>query len=1307
MAKYELSLTVENANLEVTPEGPVTLSVLELVGPRGETGPQGPTGPAGTTQLDGLTDVDTSNASTGNLLRADGDGTFSFVSVSGVSDTLDDVTTRGGTTTNDISVGALTATSLNTHTIPSGTGTLAKTSDIPTDNSQLANGAGYITDYTVTESDVTDHQAALSITESQISDLQSYLTDYTVTESDVTDHQAALSITESQISDLGAYLTAETNDLSSAVVWANVPDANITESSVTQHEGALTLTKSQISDFGGPYLTTESDTLESVTNRNNSTTNDITVGVVTADGLNSLTIPSGTGTIAKVADIPTNNNQIANGAGYITDYTVTEGDVTAHQAALSITESQISDFGTYATLVGGTVPASQLPSYVDDVLEYTNYSSFPATGETGKIYVDLATGDIYRWSGSAYVQISDAVSSADQATQLATARTISLGGDVSGSTSFDGSADVTITATVADDSHNHIISNVDGLQTALDGKLASVDLNYTTAASTGVVTNDAGTNATIPAATTTTAGLLTSSDKTKLDGIEALADVTDATNVAAAGAVMETDTSTVNMSFVVDEDDMTSNSATKVPTQQSVKAYVDANAGGGSGDITSVVAGSGLTGGATTGDATLNVGAGTYITVAADTVAVDATDANTASKVVARDASGNFSAGTITADLTGDVTGTVSSLTNHDTDNLSEGSTNLYYTDTRANAAIDARVDEAFVNALNVEAASADTLTFAVKNSTGSTLEKGSVVYVSGLNGNTPEVSLARANSSSTMPAFGLVGADIANAADGVVTTFGSLTGLDVADFGETGITFSLGDTVYVSSSEAGKLTNVTPTGETNLIQNVGKIERASPTTSMTIKVGGAGRTNATPNLNDGNFFLGNASNQAVSADFTTSVRGEVSATDAGGDGSFSYNSGTGVFTYTGPSAAETRAHFTGGTGVTITNGEVAIGQDVATSATPAFAGATLSDALNINHTSTSDASLKIVSTEASSSASPIIELCKDSTSPADGDYLGQIKFSGENDVGQRVIYSKITGKVSDVTGTTEDGLIEFMVRADGSNLIAARLTHDALKLINGIGLEVAGDATISGDLTINGALTTVDTTNLAVSDSLIELSSGLSAGALNDAGLIIERGSTGDNAFIGWDESVDKFTLGTTTATGLSTGNLTVTTGTLVADIEGNVTGDLTGNVTGNVTGDLTGDVTGNVTGNATGLSGSPDISVGDITSNGTIQDDIGDVRLPYRTGQVTTLTEPGVYYRSNNDALTFGAVTAGTVMTIYNNTINNTTLNRGSSVYAMRKGADNNSTNNTAITLGPRSTTTVTAFQNNFVIVTGTDVS
>jgi len=62
---------------------------------------------------------------------------------------------------------------------------------------------------------------------------------------------------------------------------------------------------------------------------------------------------------------------------------------------------------------------------------------------------------------------------ASTAATLATARNIALTGDVSGSASFNGSANISITATVADDSHNHIIANVDGLQSALDAKLAS------------------------------------------------------------------------------------------------------------------------------------------------------------------------------------------------------------------------------------------------------------------------------------------------------------------------------------------------------------------------------------------------------------------------------------------------------------------------------------------------------------------------------------------------------------------------------------------------------------------------------------------------------------------------------------------------------------------------------------------------------------------------------------------------------------------------------------------------------------------
>ena len=59
-----------------------------------------------------------------------------------------------------------------------------------------------------------------------------------------------------------------------------------------------------------------------------------------------------------------------------------------------------------ADLVGGKVPASQLPSYVDDVVEVANFAALPVTGEIGKIYVTLDTGFIYRWTGTVYVQIA-------------------------------------------------------------------------------------------------------------------------------------------------------------------------------------------------------------------------------------------------------------------------------------------------------------------------------------------------------------------------------------------------------------------------------------------------------------------------------------------------------------------------------------------------------------------------------------------------------------------------------------------------------------------------------------------------------------------------------------------------------------------------------------------------------------------------------------------------------------------------------------------------------------------------------------
>lgn len=76
----------------------------------------------------------------------------------------------------------------------------------------------------------------------------------------------------------------------------------------------------------------------------------------------------------------------------ISDYTSLKNDPTKYGIAT------LSD--------GGKIPESQLPSYVDDVLEYSSKSKFPATGEAGKIYVDTTTNLTYRWGGSSYVEIS-------------------------------------------------------------------------------------------------------------------------------------------------------------------------------------------------------------------------------------------------------------------------------------------------------------------------------------------------------------------------------------------------------------------------------------------------------------------------------------------------------------------------------------------------------------------------------------------------------------------------------------------------------------------------------------------------------------------------------------------------------------------------------------------------------------------------------------------------------------------------------------------------------------------------------------
>ena len=148
------------------------------------------------------------------------------------------------------------------------------------------------------------------------------------------------------------------------------------------------------------------------------------------------------------------------------------------------------------------------------------------------------------------------------------------------------------------------------------------------------------------------------------------------------------------------------------------------------------------------------------------------------------------------------------------------------------------------------------------KGKAGESLTKGDPVYISGISGNTTIVSKADANDANKMPCFGIVDATVNNNAACSVVTFGTLAGLNTS-------TFTAGDELYIS--DTGTLTATAPSGETSQLQKIAKVTR-SDSSAGSIKVMGAGRTNATPNLDDGKFFLGNSSNYAVTANFNTSV---------------------------------------------------------------------------------------------------------------------------------------------------------------------------------------------------------------------------------------------------------------------------------------------------------------------------------------------------------------------------------------------------------------------------------------------------
>jgi len=155
-----------------------------------------------------------------------------------------------------------------------------------------------------------------------------------------------------------------------------------------------------------------------------------------------------------------------------------------------------------------------------------------------------------------------------------------------------------------------------------------------------------------------------------------------------------------------------------------------------------------------------------------------------------------------------------------------------------------------------------------VYNNTATQLNKGDAVYLTGGNtGDNPHVDLCDNTNSAKMPALGVVRENIAAGSVGQVVTSGVMN--------DSNHGYTLGADLYVNS--AGQLTTTIPTGEGELLQKIGKV-----VSSNHIIIQGAFRTNAVPNLNDGNIFIGDSNNQAVTGNLNTLVNTHLASGNTG-----------------------------------------------------------------------------------------------------------------------------------------------------------------------------------------------------------------------------------------------------------------------------------------------------------------------------------------------------------------------------------------------------------------------------------------
>ena len=384
-----------------------------------------------------------------------------------------------------------------------------------------------------------------------------------------------------------------------------------------------------------------------------------------------------------------------------------------------------------------------------------------------------------------------------------------------------------------------------------------------------------------------------------------------------------------------------------------------------------------------------------------------------------------------------------------------------------------ALTDADFVSLAGVETLTNKTLTSPVV--TGLTLNDASIVF-EGATANDFETTLTvtdpTADRTITLPdaTTTLVGTDTTQ-----TLTNKTLTSPVIGTISNTGtLTLPTSTDTLVGRATTDTLTNKTIDAASNTLSNIANasLTNSSITINGTSTALGGTRTLVTDDIaEDGT---------PVNLWYTDArARASISVTDSGGDGSLSYNSGTGVLTYTGPSATEVRAHLSAGTGLTYSSGQFAIDSTVAT--------------LTGSQTLTNKTLTTPVIAEIDSAADITLDAAGDIILDADG---------------------------ADVL--LKDGGTTFgaLSQSGGELVIKSGATPTAA-------ITMAGaDVTIAGNLTVSGTTTTVNSNTVTIGDNILVLNSDEAGTPSQNAGIEVERG-TSTNATLLWNESTDSWMAG------------------------------------------------------------------------------------------------------------------------------------------------------------------------------------